>query len=242
MKHILSALLLLTAVFGAVASDHIIFRDGTEKEVKLYQINDVKIVYEELLGNHNQLQVASKDVYMVYIEKQGNVYFTKEGKRITGESERVNAKKLDAIYLVAGSEIGASNIRVTENDIIFETKNKSKGFGGLLGKGVTRESTLPKDEVFMIRYKSGMRDIITPINIVEEVKDTVPTPPAEPKKPEFVVLFHSVVRGETLLKVAEKYEVTPEQIIEWNDLPKTSKAKTALKVGTQLMIYQPKKD
>lgn len=240
MKKILSAALILAVTLGVAASDHIIFRDGSEKEVKLFQINDEMITYRELYGNHNELQVSSKEVYMVYIEKQGNVYFTKDGNRLTGENERVNAKKLDAIYLVKGAEIGASSIRVTENDIFYVSKSKSKGFGGLVGKGDSKEFTLPKSDVFMIRYKSGMRDIITPIDAVEEVKDTIPVQ-EEPKKPEFVVVFHSVVRGENLQTISQKYSVTVEQIKEWNDLSKATKATTALKTGTQLMIYQPKK-
>ena len=67
MKKILLAALILVVTLGVAASDHIIFRDGSEKEVKLFQINDEKITYRELYGNHNELQVSSKEVYMVYL-------------------------------------------------------------------------------------------------------------------------------------------------------------------------------
>ena len=43
-----------------------------------------------------------------------------------------------------------------------------------------------------------------------------------------------------LYRTHVKYNVTPEQIIEWNDLPQKTKPTTPLTTGMQIMIYQPK--
>lgn len=78
-----------------LAYDHIIFRNGRETDVKLYQMTDDKIIYAYIGDNIGiQHEVSSKEVYMVYIEKQGNVYITPDGKHFTGESKRVNVKKI----------------------------------------------------------------------------------------------------------------------------------------------------
>lgn len=218
-----------------MAYDHIIFRNGRETDVKLYQITDDKIIFG-YIGDKTgaQHEIASKDVFMIYIEKQGNVYITPDGKRFTGESKRADAKRNDVIYLIRGAEIAADNIRITENDIHYSIKSKKEGFMGLIGKENISEATLDKSEVFMIRYRSGMTDIITP---VENVADTAAV---KNKKPEFIVIFHAVSKGETLKKLSDKYNVTPEQIIEWNDLSKKTKLTSPLTTGMQLMIYQPK--
>ena len=94
----------------------------------------------------------------------------------------------------------------------------------------------------MVRYKSGMVDVITSLD-APEVKEE-PTPAEEIKKPESepksVVIFHAVAKGENLHKIAEKYNVTPQQIIEWNDLPAKTSISKQLTVGMQLMIILPK--
>ncbi len=234
-------ILIVLSVFFSInicmGYDHIIFRNGKESDVKLHQINDEKIIYG-YIGDATgaQQEILLKDVYMIYIEKQGNIYITADGKRITGESKRVNPKRNDVIYLVKGTEIAANNVRITESDIHYSVKPKE--VLGLLRKGDAGEAAIKKSEVFMIRYKSGMVDIITPIDGAEESpKDSVVT---EVPKPQYAVIFHAVVRGDNLENIAEKYNVSIEKIIEWNELPARTKPTSPLTIGMQLMIYQPK--
>lgn len=238
----------LTLFFALIASfafaaDHIILRDGRESDVKLVQINDSKIVFLMPSGKTMvQQEVPSTDVYMVYIEKQGNIYITPDGKRRTGEPKRIDPKKQDVIYLVDGGEMGCDDVKINDDDISFSIKSNS-GNGikdALFAKGKTKSVvTLPKPSVFMIRYKSGMVDVITPFdssqnNSVEEEKtaDTAP---------QLVVVWHAVKRGDTLAKLAEQYNVTTDEIIEWNDLSKRTRLSAQLAIGSQIMIYQPKK-
>lgn len=222
------------------AYDHIIFRNGREADVKLYQMTDDKIIYAYIGDNvGSQHEVSSREVYMVYIEKQGNVYMTPDGKHFTGESKRANAKRFDVIYLVKGAEIAAENIKITEDNIHYSVKSKSAGIKGFIGKMDITEAVLAKSEVFMIRYRSGMSDIITPVEITEVNKtDTISV---QKQEQLFIVVFHSVAKGENLQEISSKYNVTSEQIIEWNDLPKKTNPNNPLTVGMQLMIYQPKK-
>lgn len=227
-----------------MAYDHIIYRNGRETDAKLFQITDDKIIFG-YIGDKTGIQheAASKDVFMVYIEKQGNVYINPDGKRFTGETKRADAKRNDVIYLIRGAEIAADDIKITEDGIRYSVRSKGTGITGLIGKGNISEAILDKSEVFMIRYRSGMSDIITPIeNIEEQVSDTLTDSTAvENQQPQFIVIFHAVLKGDNLERISSKYNVTPEQIIEWNDLPQKTKPTTPLVVGTQLMIYQPKK-
>ena len=238
-KRIISALyavLLFSAT--SLGYDHIILRNGQESDVKLFQINDEKIVYGYIGDRTNaKHEVLSTEVFMVYIEKQGNVYITAEGKRISGESERIDPKKNHVIYLVQGKEIGAEDIEINENYIKYTIKTKESGIAGLIGKSNLSVATLEKSDVFMIRYKSGMVDIITPFDASDK-KDTISS---EIQNPQYVVLFHSVSKGETLESIALKYNVDSNDIKGWNDLPARIKNNTPLTVGMQLMIYQLKK-
>ena len=237
--------MLLLAFFAltntCLAYDHIIFRNGQESDVKLYQINDEKITFG-YIGDRTgtQQEVSSKDVYMIYIEKQGNIYITPEGKRITGETERADPKKNDVIYLKKGMEIGAENVKITENDVRYSIRSKSSGLAGLLSKGTTSEAVIDKSEVFMIRYKSGITDIINPMDTQKETEAKADTTVTENQEPQYTVIFHAVAKGENLKKIAAKYNVTTKQISEWNELPSRIKPTSPLTSGMQLMIYQPK--
>lgn len=220
-------------------SDHIILRNGQEFDAKLLQITDEKIIYTKISPQGQvQQEISSQDVYMVYIEKYGNMYFTTKGERITGETKRANYKKNDIIYLVKGAEIPVEQVWVSKNKIRYAQKTRTSGFTSLLKKRNFIESTFDKSDVFMIRYRNGMRDIITPIDLSQdESDDNSSTNNAEP---QFIVVFHAVKKGETLKKLANQYQVTTEQIKEWNDLSSKLKSTAQLTTGTQLMIYQPK--
>ncbi len=235
----------LISFLALAGSDHIIFRDGREADVKLYQVTDQKVTYtlSEKNGSERK-EVPSSDLYMVYIEKQGNVYFDRKGQRTTGESARVDPRKFDTIYLVEGGEIPAENIRISSDDVHFSVSKKRSGRFSLKNlfsgeKNESQENCLSKDKIFMIRYRSGMIDIITPVDLPVE-PEVVEKPEVEPE-PEFKVIFHAVEAGETLTSIAGKYNVTPEQIIEWNDLPARRGKKVRLKADMQLMIYLPNK-
>ena len=243
MRLILFFFMTICSIMNVLAdSDHIILRNGQEFDAKLFQITDEKIIYAETSENGLiQQELSSKEVYMIYIQKYGNMYFNSEGKRISGETKRANYKKNDIIYLVKGAEIPAEQVWVSTDKIRYTQKTKASGFAGFIKKGDLVESTFDKSEVFMIRYRNGMRDIITPIDISINEEDTNHgQSKGNGSEPQFVVVFHAVKKGETLEKIATHYQVTIEQVKEWNDLSCKLKPTAQLAVGTQLMIYQPK--
>lgn len=243
MRNIISIIVCaFISISTCVAQDHIIFRNGIERDIKLYQINNEKLVFKNIDDKTGIMQeVPSTDVYMVYIEKQGNIYVTPEGKRITGESKRADVKHKNVIYLVRGAEIAVEEIIIRENHIGYSTKASNKG-RLRLKRDIATYGEFNKADVFMIRYKSGLIDVITPIEKkTETVVDTVPDTKTAEQQPEYVVLFHAVKKGECLNKISEIYNVKPEEIKEWNDLPSRIKPSSPLAAGTQLMIYQPKK-
>ena len=230
--------------FSCHAHDHIIFKDGTEKDIKLSTINDAKIVYQ-ILGDKTtgQQEAPIKDVYMIYVEKQGNIYITPDGKRVTGEAKRADTKHNDVVYLVRGAEIEVDNVQSSADNIEYVVKSKSSGIKGLMGARDVAKTSLNRSEVFMIRYKSGLIDVVTPFEPAKktDVNQEVSENEDENSKPhQFVVVFHTTKKKETHNSIAEQYGVTPQQIIEWNELPERTKPSTPLKVKTQLMIYQPK--
>lgn len=233
-------LFLLIVNIQCIALDHIILRNGQAFDVKLHQITDEAVSYSLNGDNDGVIEsIPSKDVYMVFIEKQGNIYLTPDGKRITGETTRVDRKKFDAIYLVSGSEVGAKNIKVTEDAIIYTPIKK----GGLLSNIIGSSNSggrraFSNQEVFMIRYKSGMTDVITPFDIVDEPEEKIEN--IKEVDPRHIIFYHSVKKGQSLKKIAEMYNATVAQIIDWNSLPMNSNPTAPLTAGTQLTIYLPK--
>lgn len=229
-------LLLTVLLFASVvfASDHIIFRDGRMTPVKIHQVSQEKIMFSYIDTSDPRVQeVPSSEVYKIYIEKQGNFYITPEGKRLTGEEKCPDFKKMDVIYLVSGGEIATERVELHENGVYYTVKEKK-----MFKKSETTSMVRRYSDVFMIRYKSGMIDIITPF----EVKPAEPEPEAKPEEPapkKSVLTYHTVTKGDTLQAIAEKYNITTKQIREWNyDLIKDSTKDTAqLKIGIELMIY-----
>lgn len=256
MKRLISALLLqLVVVSCCFAHDHIIFRNGVEGDVKLLQLADDKVVFNYLKDKKKKRhEVKTEEIYMIYIKDRGNVYITPDGKRLSGELKRAEVDKHDIIYLVKGGEIVAENIRVSENNIYYTDKIKRGGLAGFIGRKSDYEITLNRSEVFMIRYKRGMTDIITPIDIVPEEpkpnqtepqimqkKDEESAPAIEIKEePQEITIIHPVAKGESLGQIAKKYNVPVKKIIEWNELPTRIKSQNILAPGTKLMIIQVK--
>ncbi len=228
--------LLLCSLTPVISHDHIIFRSGQECDVKLFQVNNEKIVFSYLGNEHERHAVSLKEVYMIYIEKQGNVYISPDGQRLSGEKVRVNPKKYNVIYLIKGSEIPANEIKINEDVISYTYTDK----GSVIGKAnfwgrKTVESTLNKADVFFIRYKSGMVDIINPLDSRRE-----PQANDQTQKVEYSIVYHKVAKGETIEMIASKYDVTIQNVIDRNELPATTTPTTRLKAGKELMIYKPK--
>lgn len=232
---------LLTIIFSfyipamaAAQEDLMIFRDGSEKRAKVIQVADKRITYKLSEKKKTQEMYANpKDVYMIHFKERGNVYITPEGKRITGEN-RKNDKDADLIYLIKGKEIQAYNLQVLEYIITYLDERPKK-------KHFIPSNSISKDEVFMIKYKDGTKDMITDIsngqNDTEVNTNEEPKQEEQVKENELQVVFHNVKKNETLTIISKRYGLKIADIKEWNDLPEKMKPNTRLQAGMQLMLY-----
>ncbi len=247
MKYLISFIVLLSSVLCVSARDLVMLRNGLEMSVYVVQVGNDKVVYQ----NSNKDDATSefidkKDVYMIFYEKRGIVYFTPEGKRVSEDVVSAELlRKNDApqmVYLVKGKIIPAYNLQILENQIVFDRVVTIKR-GFLSSKKEMSTMSLNKDEVFLIKYKDGTRDIITEFAPKKDPKDEALEIEQEEKKPEASVeeeqqvIFHNVKSGDTLAKLAKIYNVTIDEIKEWNDLPAKLKPTARLQNDMQLMLY-----
>lgn len=219
---------------AAAQDDLMIFRDGSEKSVKVIQVADKRVTYlPQGKKNTQETYADPKDVYMIRFKERGNVYITPEGKRVTGENRKTD-KGADLIYMVEGKEIQAYNLQVLENVIVYQEEKPKK-------KQYVSPVTVGKDEVFMIKYKDGTKDMITDITAGgHEAEERAGSEAAEEepaKEQELQVVFHNVKKNETLAIISRRYGLAVKDIIEWNDLPPKLKPSTRLQAGMQLMLY-----
>jgi len=146
----------------AYAQDAIIFRDGRVKSVKIIQTNNDKTLYKES-GNKNATEdfVENKDVFMLKFKTRGNVVFNANGERILTTSEHVRIP-MDAIvvYYKDGREVPAYNLTMDANVVSFKPSKKQND----------RLVVSSKEEVFMIRYPDGTRDILVNLAVEEQVQ------------------------------------------------------------------------
>lgn len=229
----LLALLLVCADIAYAASDKIIFRDGQIEEVTIDQISDQQLRFRSKHNKKVQQAVPTKDVYMYYIEAYGNTYVTPDGKRFSGE-EKGAGDNIDVIYLVTGKEIGVETITRFPDSISYVENKKRKK------KDPVVKINLDNSQVFMIRYRNGMTELITPLVSLQDVpEEAQEEKPQEEAAPQYSVVFHEVKKWDTLEKLSKMYGVSPQDIRDWNDIPANLSVKNQLEVGTNLMIYVP---
>lgn len=159
------------------AQDHVIYRDGRMRQVKIIQINNDKTLIKESDDkNATEEYIDNTKVFMLQFKTRGNVVFNSKGERILTTSESVQIPK-DAImvYYKDGRMMPAYNLMMDEVNLKYWTTKPGKGIGGLFGKksGKNDEKnnmvSYPRTEVFMISYPDGTRDILTDI-AAEEAK------------------------------------------------------------------------
>ncbi|MBD5227354.1 MAG: LysM peptidoglycan-binding domain-containing protein [Bacteroidales bacterium] len=235
MKRFLFFSLLLLTCSYAVAQDLIILRSGEECEGKVTQASQNAVVVESKKGGlfskeAKQATLAPSDVYMIKYKERGNIYFKEDGKRVSGENQKLD-KSADIIYLKEGKEIPAWDLTFDAETISFRTSKESK-------KAKSATVTVATPEVFMIKYSDGSKDVINDMS--------APTPPTADASlrnvstdPRFKVIFHTVKAGDTLSSIASQYNVKIEDLRDWNDVESHIRSNSRLKVGQEYMIQQP---
>lgn len=236
MRYLISSIVLFCCVLNVTAKDVITLRNGLEKEVYVVQVGNDKIVYKESKGKKATEQFLNlEDVYMIFYGKRGIVYITQDGKRVSEDAESLKtiARASSWVYLVKGKIYPANDIRISENEIEFK-RLRGKEFSSMI---------FNKSDVFLIKYSDGTKDIITEFKPKEEeqpkmvVEQKPEVQPEEPVEDVQQVIFHNVKSGDTLAKLAKRYNVTVEDIKEWNELPAKLKSTARLQTDMQLMLY-----
>lgn len=234
MKQTLLLIISFLAVFAPASADIIMLRNGSEINCIVNQVRDDKVLYQ--INKKDQMrEIGTTDLYMIKFDTRGNLYITPDGKRITGETV-APPKGVDLIYLVTGAEIPAYNLTVEMDGLHYFPRKPDK-------KSIPTPFHLERKDVFKIKYADGYIDVITNLfapaapAITEEAKPQKESAPDEELNPQDRVIFHKTESKETLNSIAKRYDVTPEEIMEWNSLSSRISKNSYLKPGMELMIY-----
>ena len=162
----------LSFPFQLLSQDLIIFRNGSEKKVKITMVTNDKTSFSDVTNKAAPVQAYNNTyIYMIKYEKRGNVFFTDDGKRLTGEGDGKVPASATAIYLLEGKEILAYNVSIEDRNVTFYN-SKKKG---------TQKLSIPSDKVFLIKYPDGTRDLM---NTFEDLKRREAEELAEKKRLE----------------------------------------------------------
>lgn len=211
------------------AQDFVILANGEEIDCKLNSVSDesiqIAITRRSGLKKHTMTETYPlNEVYMIKGGKRGTTFIV-DGKRIIKPSTDI-PKDANIIYLLEGGEIPAWNITLGANGVVSYKKEK-KTF---------EDQHLLASQIFMIKYADDSKDIFnSPLAVAQKKEEAESKPEPEPK-PELKVVFHTVKKGETLAGIAERYDVTVDDIKEWNELGGALSDQYRPKANTQLMI------
>ncbi|MCM1504608.1 MAG: LysM peptidoglycan-binding domain-containing protein [Muribaculum sp.] len=232
---------MLSSQAAFAQKDLIILKNGREFNATILQVNDRQVVYKmSSKKNDAEYTLDNADVYMIRFSQRGNVYINENGRRITGENQKL-PKDADIIYLIEGREIPAYEVRVFDSHISYLTaKHTNK-------KVVPIAEVVPRNKVFMIRYTDGTIDLINDMSAKSGTPEVAETIRMESDQEvaggeqtptdELLVVFHNVKKGDTLSSIAERYGVTVSDIISWNELPAKMKPTAKLQPDMQIMLY-----
>ncbi|MFP4171520.1 MAG: glycoside hydrolase family 3 N-terminal domain-containing protein [Candidatus Hydrogenedentota bacterium] len=138
-------------------------------------------------------------------------------------------------------------------DALEESRDRLEGWRALL-RGDAPEEELPEiPSIDVEEYEGETAGLDAPLDDVEPLEEAeeleAPEEPEEPEEPaaseesqepelelaeEGVRIEHEVQRGEYLSRIAERYGVSQDEIVEWNDLSSRD-----IQYGTTLVLYVP---
>lgn len=84
-------------------------RDGTSIQAKVQQISGKSVKFKNESSGVKLDELPVTDIYMIKYAKRGNVFFTKEGNRKTGEEHEIDSKTA-VIYTTDYREIPAYDL------------------------------------------------------------------------------------------------------------------------------------
>lgn len=232
MKKLIIILMGIMGMAMTVYSDDVLLLWNSDEYVgRLIRTNDQEVAFQLNKGFFDRngaksIVVPRDEVYMIKTDKRGTTFFVNNQRRLC-ESQKIE-KGANVIYLLSGKELPAWKITIDNDMISYVSDKKMDRLSGNL-------STLTTSDIFMIKYADGSKDIFNNPEIIK-LKEEEAAKEKKNNEPKLKVIFYNTLRGETLKSIANKYDVTPEQLIEWNELPASATEKYAPKAGTQLML------
>ena len=152
------SLVALLQPMHSFAQDLIIFRDGTERTVKIDMVSsEITSFYESKIKDAQLETVKNSTIYMIKYAKRGNIFFNEDGQRFSGEGDGKIPSSACGIYFLEGRELAAYNVSLDGETLLYY-KSKKKG---------SQQFSIPTDSIFLIKYPDGTKDLM---NDFEEVK------------------------------------------------------------------------
>lgn len=160
MKHILFIFFVLLPTWAVAQDDIVIFRDGREKNVKILQVGKEQTLCKVGKSKEAEEQfIENSKIYMLKYKTRGNAYFSDGGELITNGMEPVKIpQNATLIYTLDRRELVGYDVTIQAENVVY-AKQK--------GKKNTQLVSVPKDEVFFVKYADGTKDIL---NDFEEPK------------------------------------------------------------------------
>lgn len=156
--------LLATFALLSKADDMVILRSAEEITGNIDMISEGRII---IYTDNGEMSIPTDQVYMIKYETRGNAFFNPHGKmRYDSEHKTRNlGDKEIGIYLSSGDEVIASAIRVDEENINYKLSKKDllSGVSKIFSKKNKEWIKLPKEQVFIVKYADGSKEVITPL-------------------------------------------------------------------------------
>jgi hypothetical protein len=153
-------LLTLCPIWTYAQRDLILLRDGSDRKVKIVMVNSENTVFSANESSSREV-IPNKDVYMIKYDKRGNVFFTEDGERITGDGDGKIPSNATAIYLLKGEEIIGYNVEMDTAKVSFTISKKK-------GKDVL---SINKSEIFLISYPDKTKEMLNDFETIKRVKE-----------------------------------------------------------------------
>lgn len=163
--------------FPANAEDILLLRSGEEIFGDIQMISNGNI---SISTDNGDLSIPTNKAYMIKYHKKGSAFFTPEGDmRFDTEQRNSEISEKDiAIYLCEGAEIIASSIKIDGENIEYKPSNKNllSGITKLFSKKDKEWAQITKNEIFLIKYGDGMKNIINPFSEVDKDEKNIQRP------------------------------------------------------------------
>ena len=188
---------------NAPDKDVILKRDGSEIVVKIRLVTMENVFYKPIDNSASEELIEdNKNIYMIKMRDRGNMFFSEQGEIFFGDGDGSVPDDATLVYLLKGEELVAYDLRVEDQNISFYQSKKQEDF-----------KTIPKQEVFMIKYPNRPIEIINSFGKKDlDVNDYLANIPPD----EFVEIKEAQPEQEYIIKTVSNSTIRA-MVIYGND-------------------------